>query len=195
MFRVQILTATLCASFIFASYANADVTVGSARYPASTSITIDGKPVSLTMTGAAMRQRFFVDVYAIASYMQAGAPVHNAAELASADVPKQLHLVMQRDVSGRDVAESFRAAIRQNHPEPAFRDEVNALVRMLREGSARRGEQILLTHIPGVGLQVSVSGKDPFTIRNANFSKAVWEIYLGYYNVGDAVKRALVSGL
>jgi hypothetical protein len=169
--------------------------VGTAHYPITTSVTADGKPVNLMLTGAAMRTKLFVSVYAIGSYIQAGAPVHNAAELSAADVPKQLHLVMQRDVAGRDVAESFRFAIRANYPEPAFNSEVDTLVRMLREGTARRGEQILLTHLPGVGLQVNVTGREPFVIKNPGFSRAVWDIYLGTNNVGDAVKRGLVAGL
>jgi hypothetical protein len=195
MIRREFLAVTLTAWLATGALAADAMRIGSTRYPGSTTVTIDGKPVNLVLTGAAMRQRFFVNVYTIASYLQYGAKVHNAEELASADVLKQLHLVMQRDVAGRDVAESFRAAIRQNHPEPAFNDEVAALVKMLREGTARKGEQILLTHFPGIGLQVSVSGKEPFTIKNPAFSKAVWDIYLGYYNVNESLKKALVAGL
>jgi hypothetical protein len=189
------LVAWLAAWLAAGAMAAEGVTVGSAHFPASTQIILSGKPVTLTLTGAAMRQRLLFNVYAIASYVQAGTAVHSAEQLASADVLKELHLVMQRDVAGRDVAESFRAAIRQNHSEPAFNDEVNALVRMLQEGTARRDEQIVLTHIPGLGLQVAVTGKNAFTIKNPAFSKAVWDIYLGYYNVSDAVKKGLVSSL
>ena len=192
--RVTLAT-TLALCLTSVASAGSGVSVGTARYADTASVTMDGKPVNLTLTGAAMRVKLFVDVYAIGSYLQAGTTVHGAEELSAADVVKQLQLVMQRDVAGRDVAESFRAAIRANYPEPAFNTEVDTLVRMLREGTARRGEQILLTHLPGVGLQVNVSGKEPFVIKNAAFSKAVWDIYLGRYNVGDAVKRGLVSAL
>jgi hypothetical protein len=195
MIRREFLAVALAGLLATAAVAADGVTVGSARYPASTQINANGKLVTLSLTGAAMRQKYFVSVYAIASYVQAGAGVRTAEQLAGADVPKQLNLVMQRDVAGRDVAESFRSAIRQNHPEPAFNAEVDALVRMLQEGTARKGEQILLTHVPGIGLQVAVTGKEAFLIKNAGFSKAVWDIYLGYYNIGDAVKRGLVSGL
>jgi Chalcone isomerase-like len=187
------MAASLVLCLTAGAYAAHGVDVGTAHFADTTSITMNGKPVNLTLTGAAMRVKLFVNVYAIGSYVQAGTTVRSAAELSAADVPKQLHLVMQRDVAGRDVAESFRAAIRANYPEPAFNAEVDSLVRMLREGTARRGEEILLTHLPGVGLQVNVTGKEPFVINNAGFSKAVWDIYLGNYNVGDAVKRGLVS--
>jgi hypothetical protein len=189
------LTAAVAVWLAAGAIAADAVTVGSARYPGAVTASVGGKPAELRLTGAAMRVKLFVNVYAIASYVQAGIAVRSAEELAAADVPKQLHLVMQRDVAGRDVAESFRSAIRQNYPDPAFGAEVDTLVRMLREGTARKGEQILLTHVPGVGLQVGVSGRDPFVIKNPAFGRAVWDIYLGRYNVGDAVKHGLVSGL
>jgi hypothetical protein len=195
MFRCEILACALAAWLAAGAFAADGMNVGSARYPATTVVNANGTGVNLVLTGAAMRQRYLFNVYAIAGYVQAGTAISNAEELARADVVKQLHLVMQRDVAGRDVAESFRAAIRVNYPEPAFNAEVDALVQKLRDGTARRGEQILLTHLPGVGLQVSVSGKDPFVIKNAAFSKAVWDIYLGANNVSDAVKRGLVSRL
>jgi hypothetical protein len=195
MIRRILLAVSLAVTLAGGAFAANGVTVGSAHFPGSTSVTVGDKPVNLTLTGAAMRVKLFLNIYAIGSYVQAGANARTAEQLAAADVPKQLHLVMQRDVAGRDMAESFRSAIRANYPEPAFNTEVDTLVRMLREGIARRGEQILLTHFPGVGLHVSVSGKEPFVIKNTGFSKAVWDIYLGSYNVGDAVKKGLVSGI
>jgi hypothetical protein len=195
MTRREILALALATWLSVAAFAADDVNVGSAHFPGATAISLDGKTFNLTLTGAAMRQRLFINVYAIASYVQTGTSVSSAEELAGADVPKRLHLVMQRDVAGKDVAESFRAAIRQNHPEPEFNDEVDALVRLLREGTARKGEEIYLTHAPGVGLHVNVSGREPFVIKNPAFSRAVWDIYLGRYNVSDAVKKGLTSGL
>jgi hypothetical protein len=195
MFRRQLLAAALAAFFAAGAFAAEGMNVGSARYAATTTVNVNDKPVELVLTGAAMRQKYFVNVYAIASYVQPGTAIRTAEDLARADVAKQLVLNMQRDVSGQDVAESFRSAIRANYPAPAFNAEVEALVKMLREGTARRGEQIVLTHVPGIGLQVNAAGKDPFVIKNAGFAKAVWDIYLGYYNIGDTVKKGLVSRL
>src|SRR5689334_8407585 len=76
--------------------------------------TVNDKPVTLVLTGTAMREKYFLNVYALASYIQEGSGVRNAAELAAADVPKQLHLVMERSVDGKDMAEAFVVAIRAN---------------------------------------------------------------------------------
>lgn len=165
------------------------------QYPALFETSVGGKPVKLSLTGTAMRSKLIVNVYAVGSYVQQGVPARTGEELAAADVAKRLHLVMERTVDGKDMAEAFRAAVRASHPEPEFNEEVTGLVQYMRSSTARKGDHIYLTHVPGIGLQINVAGKADFLIRNVAFSKAVWEIYLGKRNVGEAIKKGLTSRL
>jgi hypothetical protein len=158
-------------------------------------LTIGDKPAHLLLTGVAVRQKYLFNVYSIGSYVVEGAPVHNAEELATIDVAKQLHLVMERDVKGGDIAEAFLIAIRQNYPIPAFNDEVNRFVEQMRELDLKKGDNIYLTHQPGIGLRCLVIGKGDFTIDNPEFSRAIWDIYLGKNNIGDGIKKGLSSRL
>jgi hypothetical protein len=158
-------------------------------------ITIGDKPAHLILTGVALRQKFFFNVYAIGSYVLEGAAVHSAEELAAINVAKQLHLVMERDVSGNDIAEAFLVAIRQNHPTPEFNDEVTRLIDMIRNIDFKTGDHIYLTHQPGIGLRCNVVGKGDGTIENPDFSRAIWDIYLGANNLGEGIKKGLVSRL
>jgi hypothetical protein len=168
---------------------------GSALYPVDFETSVGGKAVKLSLTGTAMRTKLIVNVYSVGSYVVKGSPVKTAEALAAADVPKRLHLVMERAIDGKDLAEAFRSAIRLNHPEPAFNDEVTSLTQYMRSSTARKGDHIYLTHVPGIGLQINVSGKADFLIKNVAFSKAVWEIYLGKKNLGETIKKGLTSRL
>jgi hypothetical protein len=165
------------------------------KFTTTMGITVGDKPVQLTLTGVGLRQKFFINVYAIGSYVLEGASVHTAEELAALNQPKQLHLVMERDVDGKDIAEAFLIAIRQNHPAPAFDAEVDRLTQMMRGIDFKKGDHIYLTHLPGVGLRCNIINKGDFTIENAEFSHAVWDIYLGKYNVGEGIKKGLTSRL
>jgi hypothetical protein len=158
-------------------------------------ITVGEKPVRLTLTGVALREKYFINIYAVASYVMGGASVHTAEELAALDQPKQLHLVLERDVAGNDMAEAFLIAIRQNYPAPAFAQEVDRLTVTLRELELKKSDHIYLTHLPGVGLRCNVMGKGDFTIENPQFSRAVWDIYFGKNNLGEGIKKGLVSRL
>jgi hypothetical protein len=167
----------------------------STQYTTTMDITIGDKPAHLILTGVALRQKFFFNVYAIGSYVLEGAAVHSAEELAAINVAKQLHLVMERDVSGNDIAEAFLVAIRQNHPTPEFNDEVTRLIDMIRNIDFKTGDHIYLTHQPGIGLRCNVVGKGDVTIENPDFSRAIWDIYLGANNLGEGIKKGLVSRL
>jgi Chalcone isomerase-like len=165
------------------------------QYATPLEASVGGATVKLVLTGTALRTKLFFRVYAIGSYLQEGAAVRTAEELAAADCPKQLHLVMERDLAGTDLAQAFQAAIRLNHAEPAFQQELERLAEALRATSVKRGDRIVLTHVPKVGLRCQVAGNNEMKIDNVDFSRAVWEIYLGKNNIGEAIKRALVSRL
>jgi hypothetical protein len=167
----------------------------STRYTTPVAANVAGRQVTLVLTGTAVRQKYYFNVYSVGSYLQEGVKVGSAEELAGIDCPKRLHLIMERNVDGKDLAEAFRAAIRMNHPEPAFRDEVQRLFEALCQDSAHQGDHVLLTHEPGVGLRCSVAGRADILIKNPRFSRAVWDIYLGRKNLGEGIKRGLVSRL
>lgn len=165
------------------------------RYATEVDASIGGKAAKLSLTGFAMRTKLIVNVYAIASYVEKGTVVGSPEALALADCPKRLHLAMERNVDGKDMAEAFRSALRLNHPEPEFADEMNQLMAFMRTCTMRKGEHAFLTHVPGVGLQVNVTGKADFVIKNVDFSRAVWGMYLGRKNIGESIKRGLTSRL
>lgn len=168
---------------------------GSATYAGTADVQVGGKSVRLRLTGVAMRTKVIVNVYAIGSYVDAAAKPGSAEALASMDCAKRLHLVMERSVEGKDMAEAFQAAVRMNYAAGTFDQEVATLCQFMRGTSLRKGEHILLTHVPGVGLHCNVAGRADFTIKNARFSQAVWEIYLGQKNLGDDIKRGLTARL
>ena len=102
---------------------------------------------------------------------------------------------MERDVAGKDMAEAFRSAIRQNYAAPLFTDEINTMVECIQTHDIHKGDQVWLTHVPNVGLSISLVGKKDVLIRKFQFSRAVWEIYLGKNNLGETIKKGLVSRL
>ena len=167
----------------------------STTYPAYLEAAGGGKTIRFNLTGVALRKKLVFNVYTIGSYLVEGTAVRTAEDLAAADSLKSLHLVMERTVEGKDMASAFETAIRQNYPAPAFEAEVGQLVQLMNAHNAEKGDYIVLTHTPGVGLRCLMPGKVDFTIKNPQFSKAVWDVYLGRNNLGEAIKKGLVSRL
>jgi hypothetical protein len=164
-------------------------------YETKIETTVGGKAVKMDLTGAALRKRVVFKVYTVGSYVEAGAGVRSAEELASADVPKQLHLVMERDVDGKELADAVEKAIHKGRGDDAFPVELNSLRDTMKAMQLRKGDNIRLTNVPKKGITCDVAGKKQLLIESSDFSRAVWEIYLGKKNIDDDIKKALVSRL
>jgi len=166
-----------------------------AQYATEVVTSIGDKKATLKLTGTAMRKKAIFNVYAIGSYVQTEFRGRTADELAAADMVKQLHLIMQRGVSGKDMAKAFHDAIRANYPNGEFAEEMQKFMSLMKDQTADKGDEVWITHVPGFGLHVNLVGKRSEFIKGVKFGKAVWDIYLGPKNVGDAVKKGLISRL
>jgi hypothetical protein len=180
------------------SAAHAQDTVGvsgsSVEYPVSREAKIGDKKYQVKLTGTAMRKRAIFNVYTIGSYVGKDFAGRSAEELAKADTIKQLHLVMERNVSGKDMAKAFHEAIRNNYPNE-FAEELKKLTSIMDPQDADKGDVVWITHVPGYGIHVNLVGKTSEFIAGVKFAKAVWDIYLGPKNVGESVKKGLTSRL
>jgi hypothetical protein len=174
---------------------NVNVDGSDVTFPTQIESTIEAKPNKLSLTGAGLRRRVFFKVYAIGSYVETGTRVRSADDLVRADVPKQLHLVMERDVAGQDMADAVEKGIHQSRGDRAFPDELKSLGETMRGLELKKGDNVWLTYVPKKGLEVDIAGKKQFRIDNSDFAKAVWEIYFGKKNIDDDLKKALVSRL
>jgi hypothetical protein len=164
------------------------------KYPTSVTATLGDKQYAQKLTGVAMRKKAFVDVYTIGSYVVTDFKGKTAEELAAADVVKQLHLVMERQVSGSDMAKAFESAIRANYGSE-FDQDLKRLSDLMSQYDLNKGDQVWITHVPGYGLHFNLVGKRQEFIPGVKLAKAVWDIYLGPKNVGEAVKKGLTSRL
>ncbi|MBA4191905.1 MAG: chalcone isomerase [Planctomycetaceae bacterium] len=174
---------------------NVGVAGSDVLYPTAIEGTVGAKKMKLVLTGTALRKKVLFNVYTIGCYVQEGIAVSSPDDLCSKDCGKQLHLVMERAVTGAQMAEAFHDAIRQNYPKPAFDKEIAALSQKLRALELVKGDQVWLTTVPEVGLTISVVGKATIAIDSPAFAKAMWEVYLGKKNIGEPIKAGLVSRL
>ena len=165
------------------------------KFDSTITETIGGQQVQMDLTGTALREKAWFNVYAIGSYVQQGATVKTAEELAAADIPKSLHLVMERGVGGKKMAGAFAEAIEANYPEPQFAEELKAFHAYFEGGSVEENDAITFINEPGVGVWCKVAAKEPLQIKNPKFSKAIWDIYFGKENIGSEIKTNLSSRL
>ena len=91
------------------------------------------------------------------------------------------------------MAERFVYGVRLNHPAPAFDNEIKKLQEVIAKQSLSRGDKVLLTNIPNIGLNCTVPGKIDMTIKGVKFSESIWEIYFGKTNISETIRKDLLS--
>jgi hypothetical protein len=168
---------------------------GSAVAYPTQQVAVADAPIGLDLTGVALRTKAFFSVYTIGSYLQNGVRATSATELAQVNAAKRLHLVMERTVAGKDIADAFVAGIRLNYPATAFPSELETLGALLRPRTVKKGDHVCLTYVPGKGLHCQLLQQAEVTIDNPAFAQAVWEIYLGTNNLGSGIQQGLTSRL
>jgi hypothetical protein len=165
----------------------------SVTYPQSVTVTVGDQPTRLALTGVGLRSKAIFNVYAVGSYVQDGAAARTAEDLAKTDAPRMLHLVMERTVGSADFIGAFRAAVGKTHPADAFAAEFAQLAAAVGDKAAEKGDHVTLLSSPGTGVRVRIAGKVDVTVRNPDFARALWEVYLGPKPIDEGLKKGLVS--
>lgn len=166
-----------------------------AKYPPAVSLAVGEMAVKLNLTGVGLRTKFGFGIYAIGSYLQDGASVKTAQELMTTDAVRALHLIMERDVEPRDFVDAFKTAIAKNHPPDKFQDEFTQLMKAVGDQPLKKGDQIVLVATAATGVRIMIVGKVDVTFKNAAFTEALWEVYLGSKPLDEKIKKGLIEML
>ncbi|HVL12364.1 MAG TPA: chalcone isomerase family protein [Gemmata sp.] len=195
---IRSAAAVLIAGVVAASAAATDpvrVKGSSASFPATLNLPNGDKTVRLDLTGAGLRTKIGLGVYAVASYLQEGTAARTADDVVKADAVRLLHLVMERTVAPDDFIGAFKSAVGKSYPADAFAAEFKQLAAAVGDRSAAKGDHVFLVSVPEAGVRIKLADKVDVTIKNPAFARALWEVYLGSKPLDDGLKKSLVGML
>ena len=151
---------------------------------------------ALVLNGAGMRVKMIIKVYAVGLYVPRRDA--SAASVLSQPGPKSVRIVMLRNVSAEQLADSLVTGIQDNASSAeqlALRKRLDALqATMLKVGEAQRGAVIQLDYLPGQGTHITLSGKTlGQDIAGEDFYRALLRIWLGDHPSDSSLKRDLLG--
>lgn len=171
-------------------------------YPGEVRIEHEGETVTLRPTGVGLREATFmkVDVYTVASYLDASVPIPEGdpdeagPALMELDAWKQLHITFCRDISEEQSLEGFQKSFEKSLGEEAAAafDDVVADFLVWFEHDVVEGGTYTFTHVPGVGLRVEVGGELQGVIEDVDFARAYWSLYVGERPQSDDLREELL---
>ena len=152
--------------------------------------TVDGK--TLRLNGMGLRKKVVFKVYVAGLYLET--PSKDAASVISSDQVKRMQLSVLRSLSSRQVNEAIEEGFEKNSKASmaALKARLEKLATMIP--NVEKGDQILLTYVPGKGTVVSAKNAEKGVIEGKDFADALFSVWLGSNPVQEDLKAALLGG-
>jgi hypothetical protein len=152
--------------------------------------TIEGK--ALKLNGMGLRTKMMFKVYVLGLYLEE--PSKDAAAIVSSDQVKSIRMSMLRDVTGPKISEAIVQGFERNTGAQmaALKARLDKFAAMIPDTS--KGDEIVLTYVPGKGTLVSAKGTEKGVIDGKDFADALFAVWLGANPVQDDLKKALLGG-
>jgi hypothetical protein len=153
-------------------------------------ITVEGK--ALKLNGAGLRKKAIFKVYVGGLYVEN--PSKDAATLTSSEQIKRMQLSVLRSLSSQQVNEAIEEGFEKNSKSQmaALKPRLAKLATMIP--NVEKGDEILLTYVPGKGTVVSAKGAEKGVIEGKDFADALFAVWLGPNPVQEDLKKALLGG-
>ncbi len=155
--------------------------------------TVEVAGQTLHLNGMGLREATFlkIDVYVAGLYL--AEPTHDPAAILADEGPKRLVMHFVRGVGAKKLVHAWHEGFEKvsGKDEAEIRAGEKQLCSFMEDVS--EGDEIVLTEIPGKGVEVRVKGKVKGVIPGRPFARALWAIWLGPNPPNEDLKEGLLG--
>jgi hypothetical protein len=148
------------------------------------------QPLELRGT-ALLRYRIIFRAYAAALYLK---PDTNASRVLD-DVPRRLEIEYFWSIPASGFIEATLDGIRKNVDAETWErlgPKIEQFEKLYRD--VEPGDRYQLTYLPNVGTELALNGTSQGRVEGAEFSRALFSIWLGAEPFDESLKRQLLGG-
>lgn len=161
-----------------------------ARFPLDIRFAEDGARYRLSATGAAVRTKFWFNIYSIAHYLEDGPKGTQAEVLASTmsdDTAKQVTLVFARDLRAEQVRDGFLETFAEHASAEEMRASKVPLRHFLRSirKDVSQGDRFAIRWLPGGRLIFMYNGRVVSEMSNRTFARVLWSVWFDEASIVD----------
>lgn len=153
-------------------------------------VSVEGK--SLKLNGAGLRTKMVFKVYVAGLYLET--PSKDGGTVVSSDQVKRMQLSILRGLDRSKITEAISEGFEKNSKAqlPALKARLDRLNAMIPD--VEKGDQIVLTWVPGKGTVVSARNVEKGVIEGKDFADALFAVWLGANPVQPDLKKSLLGG-
>ena len=151
---------------------------------------VEGK--TLRLNGMGLRTKVVFKVYVAGLYLET--PSKDAAAVIASDQVKSMRLAILRSLKGSQVSEAIEEGFEKNSKTQmaALKPRLAKLATLIP--NVEKGDDILLTYVPGKGTVVTVKGSEKGVVEGKDFADALFSVWLGGNPVQEDLKKELLRG-
>ena len=155
-------------------------------------VTVEGHVLGLNGMGVREATILRVQVYVAGLYLETRSS--DASRILAADETKRLVLSFVRDVGRDSLVSAWNEGFAKSGGTAlaGIRDRLATLNGWMVD--MKRGDTLTFTQIPGKGIGVEANGQAKGTLDGADFSRALWGIWLGDQPPNQKFKLGLLGG-
>lgn len=148
---------------------------------------------TLVLNGMGLREATWlkVDVYVAALYVETASS--DPARLINSDQTKRLVLRFVRDVGRDDILKAWNDGFKNNATVPLGRIQSNIDRLNTWTPAFKDGDTLVFTYVPGAGVAVDINGARKGVIKDDDFARSLFAIWLGPKPPTSALKKGILG--
>jgi len=157
-------------------------------------LTLPGSDQKLILNGAAIRKKFFLNIYIGALYLPART-TDASAILTDTGAASVLMHFLYKEVGKDKITDGWNDGLRENITTEEFQalakrlEQFNSLFR-----TVRKGDEIRIDYNPVSGTAVRINDEWRGSVEGNDFFRALLKIWLGGHPVSSALKNGMLGG-
>jgi len=182
-----IITVLLLVTSVFSVNAQKEIS----GVKVSNTLAVEGH--DLTLNGAGLREKMWIDLYVGALYLPKKSS--NAAEIMSSNDAQAIKLTI---VSGMITSEKMISAVNEGFESSTgkntapIKTKIDKFKSFFKE-EIKKGDEFVIANIPGKGVVVSKNGVTKGSIDGLDFKKALFGIWLSNKPADDDLKKGMLG--
>lgn len=152
----------------------------------------DGE-TELLLNGAGLREKFYVDVYVAALYLQARTP--DATAILSDDGPASVSMnIIYSEISKKKITDGWIDGLDDNttsSERKAIQPRLEAFNKLFT--AMQKGDVLRIDYTPARGTEVRLNGEWRGSVEGNDFFRALLKVWLGSDPVSKSLKQAMLG--